>query len=131
MGETSVRKDAVLGVPAYRRGRVATVQRWFGWLDGQGAIKEHPIAAVMAALLAALTGHPADAEQWADAVDHWQYGDRPPHRRMQWKPRHVGRMDRRRPGHFPWAATLGLRTGLTRETTRVLPGATRRRNSLA
>ena len=66
---------AIFGVPAYRGGRVATVQRWFGWLEDQGGIKTHPITAVMAALLAALTGHPADAERWADAVDHWQYGD--------------------------------------------------------
>ena len=66
---------AILGVPAYRGGRITTVQRWFGWLEDQGGIKEHPIAAVMAALLSALTGHPADAERWADAVDHWQYGD--------------------------------------------------------
>jgi LuxR family transcriptional regulator, maltose regulon positive regulatory protein len=66
---------AVLGVPVYRGGRVATVQRWFGWLEDHGAMKAHPLAAVMAALLAALTGRPADAERWADAVDHWQYGD--------------------------------------------------------
>jgi LuxR family maltose regulon positive regulatory protein len=66
---------ARLGVPAYRGGRVATVQRWFGWLEDQGGITARPIAAVIAALLSALTGHPADAERWADAVDHWQYGD--------------------------------------------------------
>ena len=66
---------AILAVPVYRGGRVATVQRWFGWLEDQGGIKEHPITAVMAAMLSALTGHPADAERWADAVDHWQYGD--------------------------------------------------------
>jgi LuxR family maltose regulon positive regulatory protein len=66
---------AILAVPVYRGGRVATVQRWFRWLEDQGGIKEHPITAVMAALLSALTGRPADAEQWADAVDRWQYGD--------------------------------------------------------
>jgi len=66
---------AIFGVPAYRGGRVATVQRWFGWLEDHGAMKTHPIAAVLAALLAAVTGHAVDAERWADAVDHWQYGD--------------------------------------------------------
>jgi LuxR family maltose regulon positive regulatory protein len=66
---------AIFGVPAYRGGRITTVQRWFGWLEDHGGIKTHPIAAVMAALLAALTGRPADAERWADVVDHWQYGD--------------------------------------------------------
>ena len=33
------------------------------------------MAAVLAALLAALTGRPVEAERWADAVDRWQYGD--------------------------------------------------------
>jgi LuxR family maltose regulon positive regulatory protein len=82
---------AVLAVAVYRGGRVATVQRWFGWLENHGGIKAHPIAAVMAALLSALTGHPADAERWADAVDHWQYGD--PARRAD-------------PGTEAWAALL-------------------------
>jgi LuxR family maltose regulon positive regulatory protein len=66
---------AIFGVPAYRGGRVATVQRWFRWLEDHGAMKTHTIAAVLAALLAAVTGHAVDAERWADAVDHWQYGD--------------------------------------------------------
>ncbi|HYB88832.1 MAG TPA: LuxR C-terminal-related transcriptional regulator [Streptosporangiaceae bacterium] len=65
---------AVLAVPVYRGGRITTVQRWFGWLEDHGGIKSHPIAGVLAALLSALTGHPADAERWADVVDHWQYG---------------------------------------------------------
>jgi LuxR family transcriptional regulator, maltose regulon positive regulatory protein len=65
----------ILGVPAYRGGRVATVQRWFGWLDDQGGMTAHPMAAVIAAMLSALTGHPAEAERWADAVDRWQYED--------------------------------------------------------
>jgi LuxR family maltose regulon positive regulatory protein len=64
-----------LAVPAYRQGRVTTVQRWFGWLDERGGIEGHPMVAVMAALLCALVARPADAERWADAVDRWQYGD--------------------------------------------------------
>jgi LuxR family transcriptional regulator, maltose regulon positive regulatory protein len=63
----------ILGVPAYRSGRVATVQRWFGWLDDHGGMKAHPMAAVIAGLLSAVTGNPADAERWADTVDRWQY----------------------------------------------------------
>jgi LuxR family maltose regulon positive regulatory protein len=66
---------ASLGVSVYRGGRITTVQRWFGWLENHGGITKYPITAVMATLLAALTGHPADAERWASAVDHWQYGD--------------------------------------------------------
>ena len=64
-----------LTVPAYRRGRVTTIQRWFGWLEDRGGIGGHPMAAVLASLLSALTGKPVDADRWADAVDRWQYGD--------------------------------------------------------
>ena len=62
-------------VPAYRQGRVTTVQRWFGWLEDRGRIEEHPMVAVLASLFSALTGRPVDAERWADAVDRWQHGD--------------------------------------------------------
>jgi LuxR family maltose regulon positive regulatory protein len=65
-----------LVVPAYRQGRVTTISRWFGWLEDHGGIGGHPMAAVLASLFSALTGRPADAERWADAVDRWQYGDR-------------------------------------------------------
>jgi LuxR family maltose regulon positive regulatory protein len=64
-----------LAVPAHRQGRVPTIQRWFGWLEDRGGIEGHPMAAVLAALLSALTGRPVEAERWADAVDRWQYGD--------------------------------------------------------
>jgi LuxR family transcriptional regulator, maltose regulon positive regulatory protein len=64
-----------LAVPAHRHGRVITIQRWFRWLEDRGGIEGHPMAAVLAALLSALTGRPVEAERWADAVDRWQYGD--------------------------------------------------------
>jgi len=66
-----------IGVPAYRQGRVTTVQRWFGWLEERGGIEGHPMAAVLASLLSALTARPVEAERWADAVDRWQYGTQP------------------------------------------------------
>ena len=64
-----------LAVPAHRQGRVETIQRWFGWLEDQGGVAGHPMVAVLASLLSALTGRPVEAERWADAVDRWQYGD--------------------------------------------------------
>ena len=64
-----------LGVPTHRQGRFATLDRWFRWLEDRGGIEGHPMAAVLAALLSALTGRPAEAERWADVVDRWQYGD--------------------------------------------------------
>ena len=64
-----------LTVSAYRQGRVATIQRWYGWLEDRGGIGRHPMAAVLASFFSALMGRPVDAERWADAVDRWQYGD--------------------------------------------------------
>ena len=71
----AARLVAQLAVPAYRKGRVTTIQRWFGWLEDHGGIGGHPMVAVLASLFSALTGRPVDAERWADAVDRWQYGD--------------------------------------------------------
>ena len=64
-----------LWVPTDRQGRTTTVLRWFRWLDDRGGIRGHPMLAVQAALLAAMTGRPAEAGRWADVVDRWQYQD--------------------------------------------------------
>jgi len=55
----------VLAFPAYQHGRVATVERWFGWLEDRDAMAARPSIAVMAAMVAAMTGKPAEAERWA------------------------------------------------------------------
>jgi LuxR family maltose regulon positive regulatory protein len=39
-----------LAVPTHRKGRVTTIQRWFGWLEDRGGIEGHPMAAVLASL---------------------------------------------------------------------------------
>jgi LuxR family transcriptional regulator, maltose regulon positive regulatory protein len=66
-GDTEAAADlaGVLGFPAYQHGRVATVERWFGWLEDRGVMETHPPIAVLAAMLAAMTGKPAEAERWA------------------------------------------------------------------
>jgi LuxR family transcriptional regulator, maltose regulon positive regulatory protein len=64
-----------LWLRADRQGRLATLQRWFRWLEDRGAIDGHPMLAVLAAFLGATVGSPAEAERWADAVDRWQYPD--------------------------------------------------------
>ena len=61
-----------LALPAYRRGRGRTLQRWFQWLQERGGIEGHPMVAVLASMLSAMTGRPGEAERWADAVDRWQ-----------------------------------------------------------
>ena len=62
---------------AYRQARVTTVERWFRWLEDQGAMENHPMVAVLALFLATQLGRPAEAERWADVVDRWRYGTAP------------------------------------------------------
>ena len=38
--------------PTDRQGRVATLRRWFRWLEDRGGLEGHPVLAVEAALLA-------------------------------------------------------------------------------
>ena len=45
-----------LTVPAYRRGRVTTIQRWYRWLEDRGGIEAHPMTAVLASFFSALMG---------------------------------------------------------------------------
>jgi LuxR family transcriptional regulator, maltose regulon positive regulatory protein len=63
--------------PTYRQGRFSTLQRWFQWLDERGGMAKHPAVAGQIALVAANTGRPAEAEQWADMADRWQHQDAP------------------------------------------------------
>jgi LuxR family transcriptional regulator, maltose regulon positive regulatory protein len=71
--EMVARLAQTLWSPVYRQGRTATLQRWFKWLEARGGIERYPLNAMNAAFLAANTGHPAQAERWADAVDRWQH----------------------------------------------------------
>ena len=61
-----------LWLPTDRQGRLATLQRWFRWLEDRGAIEGHPMLAVLAAFLGATVGSPVEAERWADVVDRWR-----------------------------------------------------------
>jgi LuxR family maltose regulon positive regulatory protein len=58
-----------IALPMWAAGRAVTVERWFDWLDAHGPPDPYPPAAVQWAWLRALTGHPADAEQWADTAE--------------------------------------------------------------
>jgi LuxR family maltose regulon positive regulatory protein len=64
-----------VGVRAYRQGKIAAVQRWLRWLEDRDGTDGHPMVAVTAGFLSAATGRAAEAERWADVVDHWQYGE--------------------------------------------------------
>ena len=73
--DMAARLVQTLWSPVYRQGRTATLQRWFRWLDDRDGIERYPLNAMNAAFLAANTGHPDQAERWADFVDRWQYQD--------------------------------------------------------
>jgi LuxR family maltose regulon positive regulatory protein len=66
--DSAARLAGALTFPAYQRGRVATVERWLGWLEDHAAMENYPAIAVLAALFCALTGKPAYAELWADVA---------------------------------------------------------------
>jgi LuxR family maltose regulon positive regulatory protein len=68
--DAAARLVGTLTFPAYQGGRVATVERWFGWLEDHGAMEDYPAVAVMAAMVHALTGKPADAERRARIAEH-------------------------------------------------------------
>jgi LuxR family maltose regulon positive regulatory protein len=73
--DTAADLVARLAVPKCRQGQIATLRRWFGWLDREGGIDGHPMVAVLATLIYSWMGQPAETERWADAVDRWQHGD--------------------------------------------------------
>ena len=52
-----------------------TFQRWLRWLDERGGIQRHPMLAVLARTVSAMTGRAAEAERWADAADRRLHGD--------------------------------------------------------
>ena len=66
--DTAGRLVGALAFAAYQQGRVATAERWFRWLKEHGAAANQPAAAVLAAMISALTGKPGEAERWAEAA---------------------------------------------------------------
>ena len=67
--DSAGRLVGTLAFPAYQQGRVATAERWFGWLEDHGPSETYPAAAVLAAMISALTGKPGDAERWAAVAE--------------------------------------------------------------
>ena len=59
-----------LTFPAFMRGRAATAERWLGWLEDHGAMEDHPALAVLAAMVPAMMGRPADAERRTWIAEH-------------------------------------------------------------
>jgi LuxR family maltose regulon positive regulatory protein len=72
---TAARLVQGLWLPTERQGRFVTLQRWLRWLEERDGIGSYPMVAICAAIVAAETGRPAEAERWADIVDSRQYED--------------------------------------------------------
>jgi len=67
--DATARLAAALALPTYQRGRAATAERWFGWLEDHRAMENHLAVAVLAAMVPAMTGKPADAERRAGVAE--------------------------------------------------------------
>ena len=67
--DSAARLVGALAFLSYQRGRIATVERWLGWLEDRAAMESYPAIAVLAAVFCALTGKPAQAERWADVAE--------------------------------------------------------------
>jgi LuxR family transcriptional regulator, maltose regulon positive regulatory protein len=57
-----------IALPTYADGRLAELERWFGWLEARGEAERHAGVAVLGAWIGALTGRPTAAERWADTA---------------------------------------------------------------
>jgi LuxR family maltose regulon positive regulatory protein len=66
------------GPLVYQSGRVATIERWFGWLEAHGAMERNAAVATLAAAVASTWGRPAEAERLADAAERAGYEGRLP-----------------------------------------------------
>lgn len=55
------------GFRVHRAGRLATLDRWFGWFDAQ-TLARNPLLAIMGAFIFALSGRPARSERWEDVL---------------------------------------------------------------
>jgi LuxR family maltose regulon positive regulatory protein len=67
--DATARLAAALALATYQRGRAATAERWFGWLEDHGATENHPAVAAVAAVIPAMIGNPAEAERRAEVAE--------------------------------------------------------------
>ena len=55
---------------AYLSGRVATSERWLGWLEHHGALERNALVAAIGGVIATAQGRPEQAERFADVAEH-------------------------------------------------------------
>jgi LuxR family maltose regulon positive regulatory protein len=73
--DAAARLIGELAFRTFMRGRAATVERWFGWLEDHEAMENHPAVAVLAAMVPAMTGNPAVAERRAEIAERAAAGE--------------------------------------------------------
>jgi LuxR family maltose regulon positive regulatory protein len=61
------------GPLVYQRGRIATTERWLGWLDAHGAMERNAAVAALGAAVASTWGRPAEAQRLADVFERASY----------------------------------------------------------
>jgi LuxR family maltose regulon positive regulatory protein len=71
--DTLARLVGTFSMPYFRSGRVATVERWFGWFDETNLLKHYPAVAAFGAWAHALRGRADDAERFAYALEHSEF----------------------------------------------------------
>jgi LuxR family maltose regulon positive regulatory protein len=72
--DPAARLIGALTFPAYQQGRVATAERWLGWLNDHAPAGNYPVVAVLAAMLFAVAGQPGQAERWAEVAERGAAG---------------------------------------------------------
>jgi LuxR family transcriptional regulator, maltose regulon positive regulatory protein len=66
--DRAARVVAAVALPVYADGRLARLERWFGWFEANRLVDRDPAVAVLGAWVNAFTGRPAAAERWAEAA---------------------------------------------------------------
>jgi LuxR family transcriptional regulator, maltose regulon positive regulatory protein len=61
------------GPLVYQSGRIATTQRWLGWLEANGAMERNAAVAALGAAVASTWGRPAEAQRLADVFERASY----------------------------------------------------------
>jgi LuxR family transcriptional regulator, maltose regulon positive regulatory protein len=67
--DATARLAAALAFATYQRGRAATTERWFRWLEDHDGMASHPAVAALAAIIPAMIGKPAYAERRAGVAE--------------------------------------------------------------
>jgi LuxR family maltose regulon positive regulatory protein len=66
--ERAARVVAAVAFPVYADGRLAQLERWFGWFQANRLVERYADVAMLGAWVNALSGHPVAAERWAEAA---------------------------------------------------------------